>query len=282
MIGQAQRLIELKKLERELSFNGFERKIFASCSGKGGTGKTFITLNLAYALVRKGKKVLLVDLDSNMSNANILINAKPEKTLIEFYKNKASLRDLIYSYEKNYDFIFGDSGRLDYPKIDDYKIDDLFAELRELSKEYDYIFLDLSSGATPEILSILAHADANIIIATPEPTAVMDAYVIIKLLKKEGSSRDKLLIINKSGSMEEASVAFDNLNKASAHFLNEKLTMLGLVHNDSAASKSIIQQELALKKFTSSRISTDIFRVAEKFSEYAHLANNSQRAGQSG
>lgn len=277
MIGQAERLIELKKLERESSFNGKERKIFASCSGKGGTGKTFITLNLAYALTLKGKRILLVDLDSNMSNANILINAKPEKTLIEFFTNKSSLRDLVYKHEKNYDFIFGDSGRLDYPKIDDYKIDDLFSGLRELSKDYDYIFLDLSSGASPEILSILEHADVNIIIATPEPTAVMDAYVIIKLLKKEGSSKDKLLIINKSGSLEEASIAFDNLNKASSHFLNEKLTMLGLVHNDAAASKSINQQELALKKFAASRISADIMRVAEKFSEFAHLANNSQK-----
>ncbi len=276
MIGQAQRLVELKKLERELSSGGEERKIFASCSGKGGTGKTFVTLNLAYALSKKGKKVLLVDLDTNMSNANILINAKPQRTLIEFFSSRASLRELIYHYDNNYDFIFGDSGRLDYPKINQFKVEDLFFSLRELSSEYDYIFLDLSSGAAPETLAILSHADGNLIVATPEPTAIMDAYVIIKLLKQEGSVKDKYLIINKSGSAQEASTAFDNLNKASEHFLKEQLRFLGMVRSEDTASRSIIEQELALKKYATSRLTFDILKVAENFSEFTHLANNSQ------
>ncbi|MDP2039420.1 MAG: AAA family ATPase, partial [Ignavibacteria bacterium] len=116
MNGQASRLIQLRRLEeREKQFSA--SKIVSICSGKGGTGKTFFAANFAYQLSGLGKKVLLVDLDLNFSNLNILLNQATQEVISEFFEQKKSLREIVSSYNKNLDLVFGDSGREDYPRV---------------------------------------------------------------------------------------------------------------------------------------------------------------------
>ena len=186
MIGQAARIKELINLKSTKYNFESECPVIAFTSGKGGTGKSFISLNLAYALSRKKKKVLLIDLDPNLSSINIMLNVQASSTLFHFFSNQSLLGDLIYKYDSHLHFIFGESGNLDHPILNDSNLRSLFEQLKYLTSTYDYVLLDTASGANEYIFSLLSYPQVNVIVTTPEPTSVMDAYVILKLLNKKG------------------------------------------------------------------------------------------------
>lgn len=273
MNGQASRLIQLRRLEeREKQFSA--SKIVSICSGKGGTGKTFFAANFAYQLSSLGKKVLLVDLDLNFSNLNILLNQATQEVISEFFEQKKSLREIISSYNKNLDLVFGDSGREDYPRVSKEVLDYLFISLSRISEDYDFIILDSSAGADQLTLHQLIRSDYNIIVTSPEPTAVMDAYVIIKLLNSVSYSGEKLVVVNKCSDEEDAKAAFANLSVASKHFLGEEPNFLGSIGFDYAVHKSIVHQELLAEVAPQSKSAVEISLIAKRFSTIAQVANN--------
>ena len=273
MNGQASRLIQLRRLEeREKQFSA--SKVVSICSGKGGTGKTFFAANFAYQLSSLGKKVLLIDLDLNFSNLNILLNQATQEVISEFFEQKKSLREIVSSYNKNLDLVFGDSGREDYPRVSKEVLDYLFISLSRISEDYDFIILDSSAGADALTLHQLVRSDYNIIVTSPEPTAVMDAYVIIKLLNSVSYSGEKLVVVNKCSDEEDADAAFANLSVASKHFLGDEPSFLGSISFDSAVHKSIVQQELLAKVAPQSKPACEIFSLAKRFSTITQVANN--------
>ncbi|MGE5352861.1 MAG: AAA family ATPase [Acidobacteriota bacterium] len=263
MIGQTERLLELQRLKAQEKKPEGRGKIISFSSGKGGTGKTFVSLNTAYALSRIGKKVLLIDLDSNLSNINIMLNLRPEKTILNFLLQKNSLRDLITRYEPSLHFIFGESGKADYPIQSDHLLDYLIEEIKDLCREYDYVILDIGAGAGDEIIHLLSQVHANIIVLNAEPTAIMDAYVIVKLMHMKGATTPNFAVVNKCFSEEEASTAFLNLSKAAEHFLKENVISLGSVGHDQLVTRSIMSQELYIKKNPRSKTSLQIIKLAQ-------------------
>ncbi len=275
MFGQAERVLELERLSNT---NNSEKssKIIAFTSGKGGTGKTFVSLNIAFALSKENKKILFVDLDPNLSNANILLNVVATKTLYNFFTGRNLLAEQITEYEPNLHFIFGDSGKLDYPKTKPELLKNFFHQLRLLQNKYDIVILDTGSGASEDEIGILLNADHNIIITTPEPTAVMDAYVIIKLLSSRKSTGSKMLIINKCNEKKESVATFNNLSMAAKHFLKEKLNLLGEIDYDAAVSRSILTQELFYKKYSRSSVGIQISKISKSLYEIVQMANNNQ------
>ncbi len=271
MFGQAERVLELKRLKSESEIN-IQPKTFAFTSGKGGTGKTFLSLNIAYSLSIQ-YKVLFIDLDPNLSNANIMMNEIPEKTIYNFYSGKNLLYELITEYDSNLHIIFGDSGKLGYSKAKYGSIDQLFNQLKKIQSKYDFIILDTSSGAGDDVISILQKSDVNVIVTSPEPTSVMDAYVMIKLLNGCNYSGKKAVLVNKCTDHDEGQTAFKNLESAVNHFLKEKLILLGMINSDRSVTESIIAQELLLKKNPSSIVSRQIQNISDQIYEFAHMAN---------
>ncbi|MGD8777623.1 MAG: AAA family ATPase [Ignavibacteria bacterium] len=275
MIGQAQRVNELNNLRRASKRKEEGCPIVAITSGKGGTGKSFVSLNLAYALARNNKKILLVDLDANLSNINIMLNIKPEKTIYEFLQNSAFLKELIHFYEPNLHFIFGESGKIDHPQFNDSNLSSFFYHLNLLSEDYDYIFLDLASGAGPDIINVLVQSDIKIVVTNPEPTSIMDAYVVLKLISRQGNKKS-YAVINKSASLKEGNVAFDNLNKAVKHFLKSDIELLGIIEFNNDVSQSILNQKLFIKNYPEVRVSIQLKQLAAKIGKIKQVANSNQ------
>ncbi|MCK9210189.1 MAG: AAA family ATPase [Ignavibacteriaceae bacterium] len=284
MNGQAERVFELQRLEKRLAGQNLPRhsKIFAFTSGKGGTGKTFLSVNMAFALSIMGKKILLVDFDCNFSNVHILMNVIATKTLSLFFLNKNLLPELITEVEPNLSVIFGDSGMQDFPKLSAGSIVNFFGQLRNLEHEYDFIFIDTASGTNKETLEILSQSDHTIVITSPEPTAVMDAYVVIKLLDGVGFTGEKNIVVNKSEDKNLADLTFLNLKTAVDHFLKTEIKFLGFAGNDAAVSRSIMAQTLLMKQTSNlpseagSLITLQISELAANLIKYIHVANIKQ------
>ncbi len=275
MIGQAKRLYELNEIASAKFSKNKNGKILAFASGKGGVGKTFLSLNLAMALAERGKKILVIDLDFNLSNINVLVNSSSGNKLQKYFLNENSLSDLIFKYNANLHFIFGDSGINDYPEITATALYKLFQDVRyNLVNKYDFIFLDLSPGVNKNVLTVLTLVDEIILLTTPEPTSVMDSYVVIKLLKANGLDYPVNIIVNKADEMQ-GETAFQNLHQAVHHFLNFKVKFLGNVSNSAEVTESIVEQKPFFEHYSASPIIADLHRVAEKVNKINHVVNNS-------
>ncbi len=276
MNGQASRLIELNKLA-ELGNKSSESKIISVCSGKGGTGKTFFSANFSYQLSKLNKRVLLVDLDYNFSNLNILMNQTSSSTISDFFEQSENLENVIYNYSSNLDLVFGDSGKPAFPRVSRELIDYLFTSIRRIQHRYDFIILDSSAGADGLVLQQLMRSDYNIIVTSPEPTAVMDSYVVVKLLVEKGSEAKRLVVVNKCSDAEEGENSFMNLSVAVNHFLKEKIELLGFISLDASAHKSIMNQELLLNFDRESKSAQEIYTNSAHFITIAQVANNNHR-----
>ena len=254
MLGQAERLYELNGLFKEIALPSSGCKIIAVTSGKGGTGKSFLASNLAAELSNEGSRVLLVDLDLNFANLNVMFNASSKKTLYHYLTYNQSLEDIIFKYSENLHLVLGESGKIDHPKLNAERTNLLIEELRILSENYDIILLDTASGADQATIQLLLKSDEIILVTTPEPTSIMDAYVIFKLLKSNGSSIPKNVVINKCLKTGEATEAFGNLEKAIKHFLKTEINYLGELSFSEEIIKSIQAQNPIVNTESTSKI----------------------------
>lgn len=274
MLGQAERLVELKHLFNKDQDQDNSKKVFAFTSGKGGTGKTLLSLNIAYELSCMGKKVAYADLDFNLANAHLMLNINPVSTLSHYFTHRMMLADVIYPYSKNFHLVFGDSGKTGFPELTDMNISMLISELK--NSDYDIVILDLAAGAGKNITDILLHTDFAVIVATTEPTAVMDAYALSKLMKFEKLTCGQHVIMNKCRSSEDGIYAYNNLNSASKHFLKAEVNLLNYINFSNEAYDSVFSQNLISVLNPSAPVTAQIRQTANRIAEIAQLANNLQ------
>jgi flagellar biosynthesis protein FlhG len=250
MLGQAQRIEELNKLR--FASDAGNVPVIAFTSGKGGTGKTTLALNVANSLAAKGKRVLLVDFDLNFANVHVMLNIFPDYTLNDYFFKKLPLENVLFEYKRGLNFIFGESGSGANEKITKAKLNEFFYETKS-SKKFDLIILDTASGGAPETLDIIGFADIVVTIAGTEPTAVMDAYAITKLLVMREFKGSLLVFINKAPNKAEAEIAFENLNAAVKHFLKREVKSLGYLPENSEIKKAVRTQRMFSETYSNGR-----------------------------
>lgn len=274
MTGQLDRIRELEKLYNTQQNNSSE-KIVAVASGKGGTGKTFFAANFAYQFALTSK-VLLVDLDFNLSNLHLLFNANPKQTLNCYFDSKSLFSEVITKYNSNLDLVFGDSGLTNQNKPTIAQIEKLFEDLNKTSYKYDLIIFDLGAGVNEENLFILSKVKSKLIITNPEPTALMDAYVLIKLLKSNNADEGINVIVNRCVDEREGYQAFDNLKSAVDHFLKTKINFVAEIPESTEVRKSIIDQKLLAEKQKLNSVINSINRSISEFSKNHQVLNINQ------
>lgn len=272
MIGQLERIVELKNLNK-VSQSHNKNNLIAFTSGKGGVGKTVLSLNVAYALSLQGKKILFADFDFNFANAHILLDIIPSETIKNFLEGRSLLNNTVTQVENNFHLLAGSSGSLEMNGHSNLKVSSLLGELKKLSINYDYVFIDTGQLNDFHQLEIILGSDSVVIVTSPEPTAVMDAYVIVKMLKQHESNLTKQVIINKCSDEDEAAVTFENLNNAAKHFLKEKLDLLGFVNLDLSIHKSITSQKLFFRETSGSTTFNQISEISGALAEFVQVAN---------
>ena len=272
MIGQAERLIKLRQLEKNKYQSG-DLKVISFTSGKGGTGKTFVSLSIAYILSTMNRKVLFIDADLNFANSNILLNIIPKSTIDNFFKGNKLLKDVITEYNSNFHLIFGESGENEPLELKDELVARLYNNLNKLKESYDYIIIDTASGGQKGLINLLSFSDVNVIVTSPEPTAVMDAYVMIKLLNNEKYKGKKLILVNKCSNEVEGETAFNNIKTASGYFLKDNVEFLGYLNFDEKVFRSITRQELLIINNPSEQICSRLTRLTKSLTDIIQLAN---------
>ena len=268
MLGQAKRLFELNSLLDEPKSKKNGAKIISVSSGKGGTGKSFISSNLAVTLAESGSKVLLIDLDLNFANLSTMLNISSTQNIYHYLTYNKSLTDVITKFSNNLNVVLGESGKIDHPTFSYDKSSLLLSELLNISDQYDFIIIDTASGIDNGSLNILINSDEIILVTTPEPTAVMDGYVILKMLKNNGASNSINVIINKCFNQNDAQDTFENLNKAAKHFLKKEISFMGKINFSEDVIRSIQNQSILKLQDKNSEISRQIEKISKKFEKH--------------
>ncbi len=219
-------------------------RIIAVASGKGGVGKTNISTNLALAYAKLGKRVVLMDADLGLANVNVVLGVIPKYNLYHLIRKQKSLTDILMDTSYGIQIVAGASGFAKIANLNEDERESFVEELSGLSAA-DVIIIDTSAGVSNNVLSFIAAADEAIIVTTPEPTAITDAYGIIKIIATEidNLSLGLKLIVNRVGSVTEGKQVAQRVVNIASQFLNLKVDYLGYVYEDAAVHQAVLRQK---------------------------------------
>ena len=219
-------------------------RIIAITSGKGGVGKTNIAVNMAIAYSQLGKKVILIDGDLGMANVNVLLSVVPQYNLMHVINRKKTMNEIILDTEFGFKFIAGANGFSKIANLSNDELDYFAKEFASLSNA-DIIIIDTGAGISNNVLQFLSAADEVYVITTPEPTAITDAYGIIKIITTELLQRqiNLKLLVNRVHSSDEGKRISDLIINIVAQFLNYKVEYIGFVYDDPVVQASVIRQK---------------------------------------
>lgn len=238
-------------------------KVITITSGKGGVGKTTVSVNMAIVLAKLGKKVLLMDGDLGLANVNVLLGIVPEHNIYEVFRGKKKIKDIIISTHYGIDFIAGANGIAQLANLSDEQREFFLKELEELNG-YDYLLIDTGAGIGNNVLGFLKSADEIIIITTPEPTAITDAYGMIKSIVVNKTDKKIKLIINEVESAVEAKKVADRLIEISAQFLKVEIENLGFIYKEEEVLKSIRNQRPLVVVYPNAKSANCIFHITRR------------------
>ncbi|MFC0524157.1 MinD/ParA family protein [Pontibacillus salicampi] len=219
-----------------------EAKTIAIASGKGGVGKSNVTLNFALSLCKEQKKVLIFDLDIGMGNIDILLGTPAKRTIVEMFENNLSIADIIEKGPQGLSFIAGGSGLNSLFVLNETKASHFFDQLQLLVEDYDYILFDLGAGVSEESLHFILAANECIMVTTPEPTSITDTYAMVKHVILQQSDLPINMVVNKSFSSKAGQQTMDRLQQVVMRFLNKEILPLGILPDDSTVTRAVSRQ----------------------------------------
>jgi flagellar biosynthesis protein FlhG len=225
MIDQA---TQLRRIARQTS----RATVIAVTSGKGGVGKSNIAVNLAIKFASAGKRVVLMDADLGLANADVLCNVDLPSNLSHVISRKRELSDVMVDGPGGFRLIGGASGLARMADLSDYDRQRLVSALAELEARTDVILIDTGAGISPNVLSFTRCADQVLVVTTPEPTAITDAYAVIKVISRDAPDRPLSLLVNQVRRQGEGRLVFERIAKVARQFLSVHVMDAGFVPSD--------------------------------------------------
>ncbi len=266
---QAERLRLIMKNRNENDRGRQHPRILTISSGKGGVGKTNIAINLAIAFAEEGKRVVVMDADLGLANVNVILGIIPKFNLYHVIRKQKRIRDIIVDTQYGIQIIAGASGFSQLANLEDEDRTTFINELKSLAYA-DIIIIDTGAGVSQNVLSFLKAADEAIIVTTPEPTAITDAYGIIKSISSEVTGPNIKLIVNRVNSMMEGKKVAERVINIAGQFLNIKVDNLGFIFEDSAVPMSVIKQDPFIKSAPRSKASESIRHLMSRLLDISY------------
>lgn len=240
-------------------------KTISIVSGKGGVGKSNFALNFSLELINQGKKVLLLDLDVGMGNIDILCGLQAKQTIIDMLNQQLSIHDIVEKGPKDLSYIAGGSSVTNFFLMDESKMNYFSNQYNELVNEYDFIIFDMGAGATADSLFFILASDECIVMTTPEPTAITDAYSMIKHIVNKEANMPIYVIMNRCKSERSGKQALDRFKQVVMRFLHVKIEAIGKLPEDQIVSKAVIQQTPYILLDKKSNISRSLKQLTNNY-----------------
>ena len=270
MADQAERLRELSRVALSINDNNSaheERpcaRVLAVTSGKGGVGKSSFSVNLALALAGFGKKVLVIDADVGMANIDVMIGCLAQYNLLDIIEGTRSFEEVAITGPRNIKLLPGGSGVKSLVALTSLELQRLINQTAQFERAMDFILLDTGAGMSDNVINFLLSADDILLVTTPEPTSLTDAYAIIKVYSANAGQAKLSLVINRVEDERESASVAAKLGRAANRFLGVDLEPLGYVLEDAAMTASIRSQNPLILQFPSSPAADCINKIAHK------------------
>lgn len=241
-------------------------RVVAIASGKGGVGKTNIAVNLALALARRSQRVVLVDADLGTANVDVLMNVQSPYGLSDVIAGRRPLDDVAVRLDPNLRLVPGASGLPAAADLGALERRRLIDELARLEADCDIILLDCGAGISQNVLAFARAADELLLITTPEPTALTDAYALIKVLSRTDHRPPIALVVNQAASLREGQVVADRVASVAARFLGVPLTSYGHILRDNHVGQAVLQRVPFVNRFPTCPAAACITALAQRVS----------------
>jgi flagellar biosynthesis protein FlhG len=239
-------------------------RVVAVASGKGGVGKTNVSVNLSYALMSLGREVILLDADLDLANVDVLLGTMPKLQLAHALLGNADILDLIYEGPGHLKLIAGGSSLEDIAGLPERDVQRLIFSLRKLEAITDYLLIDTGAGLGPHVINFASAADVLLVVTTPEPTAMTDAYALIKMISRRNPAAEIKVIFNQVQDATEAREASERLVAAVLKFLGIIIEVIGEVPIDAQVQRSVRKQQPFFLAAPSCRASASILDAAHR------------------
>jgi flagellar biosynthesis protein FlhG len=242
----------------------------AITSGKGGVGKTFVSANLAAALTRQGLKVLVLDADLGLANLDVVLNLYPKITLHDVFTGKAELEEAILPAPGGFSVLLAGSGLVEYSRLTPEVRDQLTNIFESVKPRFDVILIDTGAGISDVVLYAVSMAHEVIVVATPEPTSMTDAYATIKVLSAQQGREQLHLVVNQVSRSGDGRAICNQLQQVVERFVqgpngvSPRLTFLGDIPLDSSVREAVQKRQLLLELHPGSAAAQGVVQVATR------------------
>ena len=244
--------------------------VIAVTSGKGGVGKTFISANLAAALTRHGLKVLVLDADLGLANLDVVLNLHPKITLHDVFTGRASLEEAVIEAPGGFSVLLAGSGMVEYSRLTPEVRNQFINVLQTLTPRFDVVLLDTGAGISDVVLFSVSLAAEVLIVATPEPTSLTDAYAAIKVLATQQKRQHLRLVVNQAARAGDGRAITSQLQQVLNRFVTTdsgrpvRLLHLGDIPADNAVREAVMRRQLLLQGAPGSPASLAVAQLANK------------------
>lgn len=248
-------------------------KVVAVTSGKGGVGKTFVSANLAAALAKRGHKVLVLDADLGLANLDVVLNLYPKITLHDVFTGKAKLEEAILQAPGGFSVLLAGSGMVEYSRLTPDVRDEFLRIVSGLVPHYDIVLLDTGAGISDVVLFAVSLASEVLMVATPEPTSLTDAYATIKVLVGQQQRQTVRVLINQATRAGAGQSITHQLQQVLDRFVTAepgrpiRLINMGEIPVDPEVRQAVMRRQLLVQSTPGCPAGVAISQLAHKLEE---------------
>ncbi len=243
-MDQAERL---RNIVKQQSVKKHLARVITVTSGKGGVGKSNVSVNLAIQLSRLGKKVVILDADFGLANIEVMLGLRPKYNLADMMFHGKSVQDILTPGPEEIGFISGGSGIMELVNMDKDQIQSLIMTMYDLDQVADIVLIDTGAGISDAVIDLVMCSTEVLLVATPEPTSITDAYALLKTMRRQVSfDSDKMtvrMIGNRVHSYEESKELYYKLNTVSRKFLQMDMEYMGAIPEDMKLQNAVRKQQ---------------------------------------
>lgn len=253
----------------------------AITSGKGGVGKTNVVANLAVALAKMGKRVLILDADFGLANIDVLFGLAPKHNMGDFVFGDKALEQIVIEGPNGVKILPATSGIEQMTALTPEQQLKLVRGITALGEHTDYLLIDTAAGISSNVISFLLAAGLVIVVTEPEPTAIVDAYLMVKILAHRESAKRIYILVNNVVGRDEANSVFRQIDKVSIRFLNKQVELLGFIERDKNLMEAVGQQMPVVNMAPNAPAARSLTSIAHKLIQICNRKNEEHRVSMS-